>query len=155
MGNCVFCEILAGSLPASIIYRDDVCVAFMDTNPINPGHVLVIPVDHAQGLAILGSCSGQAMFSLAHRIAIALRGGALAAVGVRCEGANLLLSDGSAAGQVVGHVHLHVVPRFGGDGAGFRRGDRGPDRSSRVTLDVHAGGLERALAPASRRGGSR
>ena len=117
MGFCVFCEILAGRLPASIVYRDDVCCAFMDIRPVNPGHTLIIPVTHAAGLAELERDTGAHMFTVAKNVAAALRLSA-----VRCEGINFHLADGDAAGQEVFHVHLHVVPRYGGDGFGLRFG---------------------------------
>jgi diadenosine tetraphosphate (Ap4A) HIT family hydrolase len=140
--SCVFCGIVAGRLPASVVYRDSACVAFMDISPINPGHTLVVPVKHAAELAELTVLDGAAVFTVAQRIGVALRHGALASLGVRCAGVNLLLSDGATAGQVVGHVHLHVIPRYRGDGAGFRRGQRASLRPRRAMLDQ----LSRALA---------
>ena len=112
---CVFCEILAGEEPASFLYRDDRCSAFMDIQPVNTGHLLVIPNRHARRLADLDEETGASMFRVAQRLA-----GALRQSGLRCEGVNLFLADGEAAGQEVFHVHLHVIPRYHGDGFGFR-----------------------------------
>lgn len=98
----------------------------MDIRPVNPGHLLVIPLAHAAGLATLESGTGAQMFRVGQRLAEALRRS-----GVRCDGINFLLADGEAAGQEVFHVHLHVIPRHAGDGFGFRYGpDFGalPDR---------------------------
>lgn len=123
---CVFCSIVAGRLPASVVYRDERVCAFMDIRPVNPGHLLVIPLAHAAGLATLESGTGAQMFRVGQRLAEALRRS-----GVRCDGINFLLADGEAAGQEVFHVHLHVIPRHAGDGFGFRYGpDFGalPDR---------------------------
>ena len=155
MGSCVFCAIVSGSQPASVVYRDTRCLAFMDIRPINPGHVLVVPTRHASGLAELDRADGAAIMHVASRIAVALRSGALSDLNVQCEGVNLLLSDGAAAGQVVGHVHLHVVPRFRGDGAGFRRGCHEGPASNRDDLSLLAGVLARILGqeePASGEG---
>ena len=73
MSGCVFCEILSDKLPSSIVYQDDVCTAFMDIQPVNPGHVLVIPNRHAAFLADLDENTGAHMFRVAQRLARALR----------------------------------------------------------------------------------
>jgi histidine triad (HIT) family protein len=111
MASCVFCNILAGREPASFVYRDDFCAAFMDIQPINPGHLLVIPNQHADSLAELDEETGAQIFRVGQRFAAALRKS-----GIHCQGINLYLADGAAAGQDVFHVHLHVIPRFQGDG---------------------------------------
>lgn len=114
MERCVFCDILAGTEPSSMVYRDEQSAAFMDIHPVNRGHVLVIPTTHAAGLSELNPDDGAHLFRVAQRVA-----GALRQSGLRCEGVNLFLADGEAAGQEVFHVHLHVVPRFKGDGFGL------------------------------------
>jgi len=140
MEACVFCDILSGKLPSSVVFKDDVCWAFMDIQPVNPGHVLVIPTYHASSLAELDEASGAHMFRVAQRIARALRGS-----GLRCEGINLFLADGSVAGQEVLHVHLHVLPRYAGDGFGLRFGPSYGLRSPRTELDAIAEKIRRAL----------
>jgi histidine triad (HIT) family protein len=133
--ECVFCAILAGRLPASRVYRDDLCTAFLDMQPINPGHTLVVPNAHAASLAELDLETGAHMFRVAQRLA-----GAVRRSGVRCEGLNLLLADGAPAGQDVFHVHLHVVPRFEQDGFGFRFSrayDQQPDRAELDKIADH------------------
>lgn len=114
METCVFCEILAGKLPVSMVYQDEICSAFLDIQPVNPGHVLVIPNQHAPYLADLEEETGAHMFRVAQRLAAALR-----VSGVQCEGVNFFLADGEAAMQEVFHVHLHVFPRYQGDGFGL------------------------------------
>jgi len=140
MNSCVFCDILRGKLASSVVYRDDLCWAFMDIRPVNPGHVLVIPIRHAASLAELHPETGTHMFRIAQRIAQALRESS-----IRCEGVNLFLADGAAAGQEVFHVHLHVVPRFEGDGFGFRRSPGSGAIRPRDELDDLAGKVRRAL----------
>jgi len=105
-------------------------MAFMDTRPINPGHVLVIPREHVAGLSDLDEKTGAHLFVVAMRVA-----GALRCSGVRCEGINLFLADGEAASQEVFHVHLHVVPRYVGDGFGLRFGPDYGHMPSRSALD--------------------
>jgi len=137
MSDCIFCEIIAGRAEASVVFQDaDVC-AFMDIRPVNPGHVLVVPTRHAPDLASLDPADGARILAAAQRVAGALR--AAAARGdPRCEGVNLLLADGEAAGQEVFHVHLHVVPRFAGDGFGFRFPAGYRDLPPRTALDAAA-----------------
>jgi diadenosine tetraphosphate (Ap4A) HIT family hydrolase len=72
MDGCVFCEIVAGKVPASVVWRGDGCSAFMDIQPINAGHVLVVPDGHATRLADLPQNAGAGMFLIAQRIAAAL-----------------------------------------------------------------------------------
>jgi histidine triad (HIT) family protein len=115
MGDCIFCKILAGASEVSLVYRDETCAAFMDTQPINPGHLLVVPVRHSAYLSELKAEEGAHIFLVAQRLASALRRS-----GVRCEGINLFLADGAVAMQEIFHVHLHVVPRYGNDGFGFK-----------------------------------
>jgi diadenosine tetraphosphate (Ap4A) HIT family hydrolase len=108
--DCIFCEIVAGREPASFVHRDSELAAFMSNAPINPGHLLVIPREHAPSLADLAPDLAASLFRAAQRLGSAIRSSAL-----RCEGINLFLADGVAASQLVPHVHLHVIPRFAGD----------------------------------------
>jgi histidine triad (HIT) family protein len=145
MRGCVFCEILAGGRPSSTVYQDEVCSAFMDIQPVNPGHTLVVPNAHAAALAELDPETGGHLFGVAQRIAAALRSAAGRGSGLRCEGVDLFLADGEAAGQDVFHVHLHVIPRFRGDGFGFRFGPAYGTRPARAELDGVAGKIREKL----------
>jgi histidine triad (HIT) family protein len=126
---CIFCTIIAGTAPASIAYADDIVLAFMDRGAINAGHLLVVPRRHVASLGDLDDETGAHLFNVAARMARAIRRSPL-----KCEGINLFLSDGEAAFQEVFHVHLHVVPRFKGDG--FRIGVARSARPSRDELDA-------------------
>jgi histidine triad (HIT) family protein len=114
MNDCIFCKLLSGELEVSLVYRDHSSSAFMDIQPVNPGHMLVVPNRHARSLADLHEAEGAQMFGVAQRLARALRES-----GVNCQGVNLFLADGEAAGQEVFHVHLHIFPRYRGDGFGL------------------------------------
>jgi diadenosine tetraphosphate (Ap4A) HIT family hydrolase len=140
MSSCIFCEILAGRAPASVVYRDAVCCAFLDIRPVNEGHVLVIPLAHAASLAEMDEATGAHLFTVAQRIAAAVR-----TSGVPCEAVNLHLADGAAAGQDVFHVHLHVIPRYRGDGFGLRFGPRYGELPARALLDATAGAIRAQL----------
>ncbi len=138
--DCLFCRILAGELPATFVHRDEHCAAFMDIQPVNPGHLLVVPVRHATHLADLDTATASHMMAVAHRLAAALR-----TSGVRCEGVNFFLADGEAAMQEIMHVHLHVFPRFAGDGFGLRFAPSYHDKPPRAALDRTAQGIRAAL----------
>jgi diadenosine tetraphosphate (Ap4A) HIT family hydrolase len=141
--DCVFCRIVAGSAPGSIAYADGTTVAFLDIAPINPGHLLVVPRTHVESLAELNPDTGAHLWRVGQRMAAALRRST-----IRCEGVNFFVADGVAAFQEVPHLHLHVIPRWKGDGVklGYKAG-----RPARADLDAHAADLraaaERAALP--------
>lgn len=116
LNECIFCEIVAGTAPASVVYEDDALLAFLDIRPVTPGHLLVIPKRHAPYLAELDEETGGWMFTVGMRLAAALRA---SAPEIQCEGVNFFLADGEAAFQEVFHTHLHVFPRFAGDTFGI------------------------------------
>jgi len=126
--SCLFCEMVAGREEASVVYDDDRVFALMDIRPVTPGHLMVVPKRHAASLAELEDEDSDALLRVARRAAAALRASSL-----RCEGVNLFLADGEAAGQEVFHVHLHVLPRFEGDGFGLRFP---PDYSVRARAEL-------------------
>jgi len=138
--ECVFCQIVAGAAPASVVYSDEKVLAFLDVQPVNPGHVLVIPKVHAARLSELEKETGAQIFRIAMRMSKAL-----ARSSVRCEGVTLLLADGEAAFQEVPHVHLHVVPRFKRDGFGLKFGPKYGKRLDRKELDAVAGSIREAM----------
>ncbi|MGV9413354.1 HIT family protein [Nocardia sp. NPDC003693] len=142
MSGCIFCEIVAGSAPATKVFEDDALVAFLDIRPITRGHMLVIPKEHASDLNALDPALGARLFTAGHRLAKAVRRGDLGA-----DGANLVLNDGKSAFQTVHHVHLHVIPRRTGDILTFAKGfvmRRPHDRES--TAAAIRAGLERLTA---------
>ena len=146
MDECVFCEIVAGRVPASVVYEDETALAFMDIQPVNPGHLLIIPRQHASLLADLHEATGAHLFRIAMRMAEALRRS-----GIRCEGVNLFLADGEAAFQEVFHVHLHVFPRFVGDP--FKIEADWSARPARAELDAVAATIRGAYAALDEDGG--
>lgn len=109
--ECIFCAIVARQAPASVVDEDEAVVAFMSLHPVTPGHLLVVPRQHAVGLEDLDAATSAHVWSVGHDMARALRRST-----VRCEGINVLLCDGEVAFQTVFHLHLHVIPRWAGDG---------------------------------------
>ncbi len=104
--HCVFCKILAGDISAAKVYEDDKVLAFLDIAPFNFGHTLVIPKAHCHGLSDMPGEYRDALFAAAAKTAPAV----LRVTGA--TGFNLLLNNGSVAGQEVPHAHLHIIPRF-------------------------------------------
>ncbi len=105
-------------------------MAFLDIRPINPGHLLVIPKAHAAHVADLLPGAGGRLFDMARDMAAALRKS-----GLKCEAVNFHIADGEPAGQEILHVHLHVFPRYEGDGVGLRMGPRYGTMPKREELD--------------------
>jgi histidine triad (HIT) family protein len=138
--DCIFCKIFAGELEVSMVYQDDRCSAFMDIQPINPGHALVVPNIHAARLVDLDEEEGAHMFRVAQRLAAALYKSE-----VKCEGVDFFLADGEAAGQEVFHVHLHVFPRYVGDGFSVRFGSHYANKPERRELNAIADRIRNAL----------
>lgn len=140
MTNCPFCKIIAGDLPSSMVYQDQTCLAVLDIQPINPGHLLILPKRHEEHLKDMDPVICGHLFQTAQKLAQAL-----AASGIRSEGFNLLLADGDAAGQDVPHVHLHLVPRFPDDGFGFKFSPQYFELPTRDELDKNAYFIKQAL----------
>lgn len=111
MSDCVFCKIIDGELPASKVYEDDTVLAFLDIHPIHPGHTLVIPKNkNVRNIFDVPLTDWQAMTAVAHRLAGVIENA------MKADGVNILMNNRSHAGQVVDHPHIHVIPRFKGDG---------------------------------------
>jgi histidine triad (HIT) family protein len=107
--DCIFCKIVAGELPASIVDEDEHTIAFMDINPATRGHALVIPRAHATDLLEIEPSQLAAVSAAAQRLA------ARAKERLGADGVNVINSCGAAAWQTVFHFHLHVIPRYQGD----------------------------------------
>ena len=107
--DCLFCKIVAGEIPATIVAEDERTIAFMDINPATRGHALVIPREHAADVFTIDPEDLQAVVVVAQRLAQRARDE------LGADGVNLLNSSGRAAWQTVFHFHLHVVPRYDGD----------------------------------------
>lgn len=112
--NCVFCKIIVGAIPAHVIYRDDKSLAFLDIQPLAPGHVLLVPLEHFGDIRQLPAGLAGSLMSVIPRLAAAVCNSTGA------TGLNLLQNNGPVAGQVVPHVHFHLIPRSANDGLGFR-----------------------------------
>jgi len=113
MTDCIFCKIVAGQIPAQRVFESGGAIAFLDIAPVARGHVLVIPKVHAQTLDQLPADAAATVGAALVKVG----GGVAKAVGAPAW--NVLQNNGKAAGQVVPHVHFHIIPRFGDDAFHF------------------------------------
>ena len=110
MNECVFCKIIAGELPAYKVYEDEKTLAFLDIRPVNAGHTLVIPKKHSTNIFDIDREDWLAVADVVRKLAIAVE------KGVQADGVNIAMNNREHAGQVVHHPHVHIIPRFKGDG---------------------------------------
>ena len=109
LSECLFCKMVAGDIAITKIYEDDVILAFLDINPVSDGHTLVIPKQHFEKVH---ECPPELLAQVAARL------GKIAQAVISAmtsQGYNILCNNGSAAGQVISHVHFHIIPRNNGD----------------------------------------
>lgn len=128
MPECIFCEIVAGKIPAFKVYEDGETLAFLDINPAALGHTLVIPKKHAQDIFEIDEASLRAVAATTKRVAERIRSALGADVSV-------LQNNGRAAGQAIAHMHVHVMPRREGDGLPLAH--MGPRASNEVLVEMH------------------
>ena len=108
--DCIFCKMVAGQIPVAKIYEDEVVLAFLDIGPVSDGHTLVIPRQHFERL---DECPAEVLGKVASRLG---KIAGAVTVAMNCEGYNLLCNNGRPAGQLVEHLHFHIIPRNSGDG---------------------------------------
>lgn len=131
--DCVICKLIARELEVSMVHEDELCSAFMDIQPVNEGHVLVVPNRHVVEVPDLTEEESARIFIIAERVNRAIR-----KTDIKCEGINFFVADGEAAGQEVFHVHLHVFPRFKSDGFRLVLPPQYGERPPRATLNKTA-----------------
>lgn len=112
-GQCIFCRLVAGEIPAAVVDEDALAIAFMDLGQVNPGHVLVASKRHAANFFELTPDEAGAVMRMAQRAALAAR------QAFNPPGLMLLQANGAVAGQTVNHFHIHVVPRHENDGVDY------------------------------------
>ena len=110
MNECVFCKIIKREIPADIIYENNEVLAFLDIQPVNFGHTLVIPKKHYEKIYNLPDEILKNIAPFIKKIAVAVKHG------VNADGINIIMNNDGAAGQIVPHAHFHIIPRFANDG---------------------------------------
>jgi histidine triad (HIT) family protein len=122
MADCVFCKIMAKQIPATVVHEDEHTLAFMDIGQVNPGHVLVALKKHVENIFALDEAQAAAVFGSVARVARAIRGA------FEPQGLSVYQANGAAAGQTVYHLHIHLVPRYEGDGMALTWPVKNPPR---------------------------
>ena len=108
--DCLFCKMVAGRIPTTKIYEDEVVLVFLDIGPLSDGHTLVIPKQHFEKLH---DCPPELLGQVSSRLGKISKA---VATGMNSDSYNLLCNNGRAAGQLVEHLHFHIIPRSTGDG---------------------------------------
>lgn len=133
MNDCLFCKIVSGIAPSNSVYEDEHTYAFLDIHPINRGHTLVIPKLHHVNIYDTPVDIFQSVMKTVHMLAPKIK----QAVGA--EGINIGINNDSTAGQLVFHLHAHIIPRFTGDGHGAWHGNPYQDGEISSIRDIIAG----------------
>ena len=123
MSECIFCQIIQKQLPASVVYEDEQVVAFLSNRPVNEGHTLVVPKKHYANIYEISEDETSYLFKIVKRVALAVRDS------VDAEGIRIVQNNGQAAGQVVFHLHVHVIPMKPQEGFSHGKAYRSPSNS--------------------------
>ena len=110
MSECVFCKIVRGELPSFKVYEDEDTIAFLDIRPVNAGHTLVAPKKHSHNIFDIAPEDWAATTEAVRKLAIAIE------KGLNADGVNIAMNNREHAGQIIDHPHVHIIPRFKGDG---------------------------------------
>jgi histidine triad (HIT) family protein len=137
--NCPFCDLIHGAGEVSMCYEDSDVVAFLDIQPVNAGHVLVVPREHFESLEDIPHTLAMHLFEVAMQLAPVVKHVAHA------DGLNVVVNSGAAAGQDVFHYHVHVIPRTAGDGFDIPLPFGGSQMPDRTVLDANAARIISAL----------
>lgn len=127
--DCLFCKIIAGEIPAEKIYEDEQTLAFLDITPVNKGHTLVVPKKHSRNLFDADDDTLAILLPVAKKVVRALQ------KSISAKGVNIHINNEPAAGQVIFHTHLHIIPRFSEDGLHLWKGHPYPEGEVRETAE--------------------
>lgn len=108
--NCIFCKIIKGEISSQKIYEDKHVFAFLDINPVNIGHTLLIPKTHSQNIFDIKTETLEKIAPVLKKLSLSIK------ESTGADGINIISNNGGAAGQLVFHLHLHIIPRLSGDG---------------------------------------
>ncbi len=140
MAACPYCKIVTGDLESIVVHQDQLCTAFMSIQPINPGHLILVPNEHIPDLEGLSPDTAAHLFQIGGQLGRAVRHS-----GIQCQGINLYLAESWAGSQEVPHLHLHIIPRFEGDGFDFQYSPRYAELPTRRELENNAFYIKQAL----------
>ena len=118
MIDCLFCKIVSGEIPATKIYEDENFLAFLDVNPVNQGHSLVIPKKHSRNILDIDDDILKTMMPVVKKLSQKIK------TSLNADGINIIINNEPAAGQVIFHTHVHIIPRFDSDGLKHWSGEK-------------------------------
>jgi histidine triad (HIT) family protein len=144
VSRCIFCDIIQGAAEVSVCYEDTESIAFMDIQPVNAGHVLVVSRQHFESFLDLPRSLGTHLFEVAMQLAPAI--GKVSGA----DGMNVIVSSGASAGQDVYHFHIHLIPRREGDGFDVSLPFANSEMPDRTVLDMMAARIIGALRDPTR-----
>ena len=124
--NCLFCKIIAKEIPAEVVYEDGTVIAILDITPVNPGHVLVLPKKHVRNIFDIEPEDWKEVMERVRLLSPAVREASAA------EGINIHVNNEPAAGQIIFHSHVHIIPRYEGDGREHWHGKQATSEELRV-----------------------
>ena len=143
--SCIFCDIVRGAAEVSVCYEDPTALAFLDIQPVNPGHTLVVPREHFESLSDMPAELTNHLFQVATRL------GPIVKKISKADGLNIVVNSGAAAGQDVFHYHVHIIPRKQGDGFDISLPFSQSDMPERSKLDACAARIHAELHDPMRR----
>lgn len=127
--SCIFCKIIRGELPLYKLYEDEKTLAFLDIHPVNAGHALVVPKNHSSNIFDIAPEDWAAVAETVRKLAIAIE------KAVNADGVNIAMNNREHAGQVVHHPHMHIIPRFKGDGIKLMPQRNYKEREAEATVE--------------------
>lgn len=124
--SCIFCKIIKKEIPAEIVYENDFSLAFLDIHPVNIGHALLLPKEHHENIFDIPEELHAKLSIVSKKLATAVK------ESLSADGVNVTSNNGSAAGQLVFHAHIHIIPRYKDDGFTYWKGKRGYNEGESV-----------------------
>ncbi|MCR5320031.1 MAG: HIT family protein [Lachnospiraceae bacterium] len=134
MNDCIFCKIAKGEIPSKTIYEDEMFRVILDLGPATKGHALILPKEHFANLYELPDNYAEALMKVARKVGLLMK------EKLSCDGLNLVQNNGEIAGQTVFHFHMHMIPRYEGDGQviGWKPGEPTGEELEQIQSEILA-----------------
>ncbi|MCU0821464.1 MAG: HIT family protein [Spirochaetes bacterium] len=133
MGDCLFCKIVRGEIPSSVVYKDGDVLAFLDIFPYTRGHTVLVPVEHFFNFFDFPEEKMEKYFSVLKSLSCRIK------IALGADGINIVQNNFAAAGQIINHLHFHIIPRWDNDGKDFIRQPKeqaGPDYLKEISEKI-------------------
>ena len=132
--DCIFCKIANGGIPTNTVYEDEHYRAILDLSPATKGHTLILPKDHFEDLFDADEDTVRGIMKMAQKIGCGMM------KSLNCDGINVVQNNGAAAGQTVKHLHVHLIPRYEGDGpiVTWKQNESDPEEQKEIAAKIAA-----------------